>query len=46
VSLFRLTGKSAGSPAFPVLTGGGEESRPYNHTFISRKPRSVGGELH
>jgi hypothetical protein len=25
---------------------GGEESRPYNHIFISRKPRRVGGELH
>jgi len=25
---------------------GREESRPYNHIFISRKPRPVGGELH
>ena len=25
---------------------GGEESRPYNHIFISRKPRAVRGELH
>ena len=25
---------------------GGEESRPCNHVYISRKPRPVGGELH
>ena len=25
---------------------GGEESRPCNHNYISRKPRSVSGELH
>jgi hypothetical protein len=25
---------------------GGEESRHYNHIYISRKPRPVGGELH
>jgi len=25
-----MTGKSAGCPTFPVLTGGGEASRPYN----------------
>jgi hypothetical protein len=30
----------------PSCCRGGEESRPYNHTFISRKPRPVGGELH
>jgi len=25
---------------------GGEEGRPYNHIYITRKPRPVGGELH
>jgi hypothetical protein len=40
-------GKSAGCPAFLLLGRGGEESRPYNHLYISRKPRPyVGGELH
>jgi hypothetical protein len=27
------------------LGRGGEESRPYNHIFISRKPHPLGGEL-
>jgi len=43
-----LTGKSAGCPALPACGRqvGGEESRPYNHNYISRKPRPVDGELH
>ena len=41
-----FTGKSAGCPAFLPVGRGGEESRPYNHIYISRKPRPVGGELH
>jgi len=40
-----FTGKSAGCPAFLPLGRGGEESRPYNHIFISRKPHPLGGEL-
>jgi hypothetical protein len=36
-----FTGKSAGCPAFLPLDRGGEESRPYNHIYISRKPRPV-----
>ena len=38
-----FTGKSAGCPAFLLQGRGG--NRPYNHIFISRKPRPVGGEL-
>jgi len=30
----------------PSCCRGGEESRPYNQIYISRKPRPVGGELH
>jgi len=41
-----LTGKSAGCPDFLPVGRGGEESRPYNHIFISRKPRPLSGELH
>jgi hypothetical protein len=48
-----LTGKSAECPTFLPVGRGGEESRPYNHTYISRKPQpclprlnGVGGELH
>jgi hypothetical protein len=41
-----FTGKSAGCPAFLPVGKGGEESRPCNHNYISRKPRPVGGELH
>jgi len=43
-----LTGKSAGCPALPACGRqvGGEESRPCNRIYISRKPRPVGGELH
>ena len=47
-----FTGKSARCPAFPVLTGGGEESRPCNHIYITRKPQpclsrlnGMGGKL-
>ena len=41
-----FTGKSAGCPAFLPLGRGGEESRPYNHIFLSRKPHPLGGEIH
>jgi hypothetical protein len=41
-----VTGKSAGCPAFLPVSRGGEESRPYNCIYISRKPRPVGVELH
>jgi len=40
------TGKSAGCPAFLPVGRGGEESRPCNRNYISRKPRSVSAELH
>ena len=43
---FQFTGKSAGCPAFLPVGRGGDESRPYNHIYISRKPRPVGEELH
>jgi hypothetical protein len=40
----RLAGKSAGYPGLPTAgRQAGEESRPYNHIYISRKPRPVGG---
>jgi hypothetical protein len=41
-------GKSAGCPAFLPVGRGGEESRPCNHIYITRKlpPSYVGGELH
>ena len=42
----RLTGKSAGCPAFLPVGRGGEESRTSNRIYISRKPRPVSGELH
>jgi hypothetical protein len=41
-----VTGKSAGCPAFLPVGRGGEESRPCNHIYVTRKPRPVGGELH
>jgi hypothetical protein len=41
-----FTGKSAGCPTFLPLGRGGEESRPYNHIFLSRKPHPLGGESH
>ena len=41
-----VAGKSAGCPAFLPEGRGGEESRPYNHVYIIRKPRPTGGELH
>jgi hypothetical protein len=41
-----FAGKSAGCPAFLPVGRGGEESRPYNHIYITRKLRPVGGELH
>jgi hypothetical protein len=42
-----VTGKSAGCPALPACGRqvGGEESRPYNHIYITRKPRRVSGKL-
>ena len=42
----RVTGKSAGCPAFLPVGRGGEESRPCNHIYLTRKPRPEGGELH
>src|SRR5512137_677625 len=53
-NLKRISGYRVNSPVPQSLHGqvgwmprlvGGEESRPYNHLFISRKPRPVGGEL-
>jgi len=48
-----FTGKSAGCPAFLPVGRGGEESRPCNHIYITRKPQpclsrlnGMGGELH
>jgi hypothetical protein len=41
-----VAGKPAGRPAFLPEGRGGEESRPYNHVYITRKPRPTGGELH
>jgi len=42
-----FTGKSAGCPAFPVLTGGGEESRACNHIlhFPEAPPWGRGASL-
>jgi hypothetical protein len=49
-----VTGKSAGCPALPACGRqvGGEESRPYNHIYITRKPQpclsrlnGMGGKL-
>ena len=45
-ALTSVAGKSAGCPVFLPVGRGGEESRPCNDSYISRKPRPVGGELH
>ena len=41
-------GQVGGYPALPACGRqvGGEESRPSNHNYISRKPRPLGGKLH
>jgi hypothetical protein len=44
--LFNVSVVLHGQVGWMPRLAGGEESRPYNHTFISRKPRPVGGELH
>jgi phytoene dehydrogenase-like protein len=45
-SLGSIHGQVGWIPRLPALGRGGEESRPYNQIYISRKPRPVGGELH